>query len=117
MNWIALTNALQLSELVERSNAKPQLIFKHSTRCSISSMAKNRLDKSVPPADVDCHYLDLISYRSISNQIAQDFSVVHESPQVLLIVKGKCIYDESHSGISIDEIAEVLEKANHANLS
>ena len=106
MNWIELQNENQLQEIKERSNQKPQLIFKHSTRCSISGMAKNRLERAQAPENTDFYYLDLIRHRDISNKIAELFNVYHESPQVLLIKKGDCVYDESHSGISMDEIAE-----------
>jgi len=32
--------------------------------------------------------------------------VSHESPQVLLIKNGNCVYDESHGGIQMEEIEE-----------
>ena len=54
------------------------------------------------------YFLDLIKYREISNQVAQDFQVHHESPQMLLIKDGECILDQSHGGISVDEALEVL---------
>lgn len=106
MNWIELQNENQLQEIKERSNQKPQLIFKHSTRCSISGVAKSRLERAQTPENADFYYLDLIRYRDISNKVAETFNVYHESPQVLLIKNGECVYDESHSGISMDEIAE-----------
>lgn len=106
MDWIQLTAATQLAEIKELSKSKPQVIFKHSTRCSISGVAKNRLERSKVPGNVDFYFLDLIRNREISNKIAEDFSVYHESPQVLLIKNGECVYDESHSGISMDEIEE-----------
>lgn len=106
MNWIQLTEEAQLSDIKNLSNSKPQVIFKHSTRCSISSMAKSRLERGSAPADVDFYYLDLIKHRNISQKIADVFDVSHESPQVLLIKNSECVYDESHSGISMDEIAE-----------
>lgn len=109
MNWTDLSNVAQLETIKKESHNQPQLIFKHSTRCSISSMAKNRLDRSEAPAGVQFYYLDLIAHRDISNKIAEDFLVEHESPQVLLIRNGECIYDESHNGINIDEIAEQAE--------
>ncbi len=110
MNWIPLQNEQQLEEIVLNSNNKPQVIFKHSTRCSISSMAKSRLDKKDQPEGMDFYYLDLIKHRNISNKIATDFHIPHQSPQVLIINNGKCIYDESHSGIMMDEIvASVME--------
>ena len=106
MDWIALTEKEQLTDIKELSKNKPQLIFKHSTRCSISGIAKNRLEKSTLPQDIDFYFLDLIKNREISNKIAEEFSVFHESPQVLLIKNGECVYDESHSGITMDEIKE-----------
>lgn len=106
MNWIDLQNETQLEQIKELSKTRPQVIFKHSTRCSISSMAKSRLERATQPAGIDFYYFDLIKYRSLSNKIAEVFNVNHESPQVLLIKDTICIYDESHSGISIDEITE-----------
>lgn len=111
MDWISLENEDQLDQLINQSFTTPQLIFKHSTRCSISSMAKNRLDKKSTPEGIVFHYLDLIRYRDISNKIAHDLKVVHESPQVLLIKNGVCIYNESHSGITIEDIVDEALKA------
>lgn len=106
MDWMILNNSAQLEEIKNRSFEKTQVIFKHSTRCSISSVAKSRLEKAKVPENVDFYYLDLISYRSISNEVAEKFSVFHESPQVLVIRNGECVYDESHMSISMNEIAE-----------
>jgi len=106
MNWINLTQEEQLKQIKVNSKNKPQVIFKHSTRCSISSMAKNRLEKSTQPDEIDFYFLDLIKYRPISNKIAEIFKVYHESPQILLIKNDECVYDESHSGIDMGEIIE-----------
>jgi len=106
MNWKNLTDEQQLTEIREKSSERPQVIFKHSTRCSISSVAKSRLDRSPDPEGIDFYYLDLIRYRSISNRISELFEVHHESPQILLIKNGECIYDESHLSISIDEVKQ-----------
>ena len=93
MNWIEITDEAQLINVKNASKTKPQLIFKHSTRCSISSMAKNRLEKETTPEGIDFYYLDLIKYRNISKIVAETFDVNHESPQILLIKNGECIYD------------------------
>ena len=108
MNWIDLNNVQQLADLKELSKTRPQVIFKHSTRCSISSMAKSRLERGEQPDSGDFHLLDLIKYRSISDKIAEDFLVQHESPQILLIKNTECVYDESHSGIQMNDIFEQL---------
>lgn len=108
MNWIDLNSMQQLADIKELSKTRPQVIFKHSTRCSISTMAKSRLERDKQPESGDFYFLDLIKHRSISNQIAEDFAVAHESPQILLIKNTECVYEESHSGIQMDEIAEQI---------
>lgn len=104
MNWINLTSQEQLDQIRTKSSEKPQVIFKHSTRCAVSSMAKSRLERSATPDDVDFYYLDLIANRKLSTLVAEDFDVWHESPQILVIKNGKCVYDESHSAIRMEDI-------------
>jgi bacillithiol system protein YtxJ len=109
MNWIPLHKEDQLDQIRERSSGRPQLIFKHSTRCSTSALVKNRLERGQHPETIDFYYLDLLSYRPISGKISETFRVEHESPQVLLIINGECIYDESHMGITMADIVERSE--------
>lgn len=108
INWIPLESSQQLDEIVKLSSSTPCLVFKHSTRCSISSMAKSRLEKSwdFSGEDLKPYYLDLIQFRSISNEIAERFGIHHESPQILLIRNGACTYDASHLDISVAELHE-----------
>jgi len=108
MNWIALTDERQLEQIKDQSRQQPVVIFKHSTRCSISAMAKNRLDKAASPESALFYYLDLLKYRPISNKIADDFHIHHQSPQVLIIKNGECTYEESHNGIDMQDIAEQI---------
>ena len=108
MNWIFLTSEEQLTALRELSKSRPQVIFKHSTRCAASSLARHLLEKKDPPPGVDFYLLDLIKYRSLSDKIASDLAVHHESPQVLLIRNMECVYDESHNAIRMEDIIEQL---------
>ena len=108
MNWREFTTEEALEEIKTRSAEKPQVIFKHSTRCSISSMAKSRLERAVAPEGIEFNYLDLIAHRNVSAKIADVFDVEHASPQVLIIKDGNCIYDESHNAINMDEIVEAV---------
>ncbi|PST84199.1 bacillithiol system redox-active protein YtxJ [Pedobacter yulinensis] len=105
MDWIAFSTKEQLEEIKNRDGYS--VIFKHSTRCPISAMAKRRfeMDGDLLPSDVPLYFLDLIQYREISNQIAEDFSVAHQSPQVLLIRNGDCVLESSHGDISAEEVA------------
>lgn len=109
MNWIPLRSQDELEQIITLSKDQPQVIFKHSTRCSISSVAKSRLERASAPQHAAFYYLDLLSHRSLSNSIAERFSVEHESPQILVIKNGKCVYDESHMGIDMEEIKDQFE--------
>lgn len=116
MNWHQITNATALEEIKQESFEHPILIYKHSTRCSISSAALGRLERNWKQGEVGTlkpYFLDLIANRSISNQVAEEFGVWHESPQALIIHKGESIFDASHFDISFEDIkaqVSVLEK-------
>ena len=111
MHWIHLTDEEQLKQIISKSQVKPQVIFKHSTRCSISAVALERLQKVEQPSGIDFYFLDLNAFRPLSNKVAEIFKVQHESPQVLIIKDGMCIYDESHMGISMHEILDHAQAA------
>ncbi|MBX3240578.1 MAG: bacillithiol system redox-active protein YtxJ [Chitinophagaceae bacterium] len=108
MNWQHLTSDGDWEAILKASETHPQVVYKHSTRCSISTVAKTRLERATQPENVSFHYLDLIRYRTVSNRIAEDTGVRHESPQVLLIVDGKAVYNESHMAINMRDIAAAI---------
>ena len=103
MDWINLNSVEQLAEINENSKNKTQIIFKHSTRCSVSVFAKRILSDEYSDEikkNADVYYLDLIAFRQISNSIANYYGVVHESPQILVINNGECTFNASHSDVS-----------------
>ena len=104
LRWEPIVAMSDLDKIVELSHHTSVLIFKHSTRCSISSMALNRLEREWEETNVIPYYLDLLNYREISNEIAFRFGVTHQSPQVLLLEEGKCVFDASHSAISFEQL-------------
>lgn len=106
MNWEQLTDLQQLEQLKEVSFQAPVLFFKHSTRCSISVMALNRFEREWDNKVVTPYFLDLLNYREVSNKIAEVFGVEHQSPQVLLIKNGVCVYHASHNAIDAQVINE-----------
>lgn len=105
MNWLTLDKEQQFRDLL--ATEPVFAIFKHSTRCSISSMAKNRLEREWN-LDIPVYYLDLLQYRSISNLIAELSGVEHQSPQYILFKDGKPVYDASHNAIDVEDIAAVI---------
>lgn len=113
MNWISLSTPSVLMGI--QSAQGFCVIFKHSTRCSVSSMAKrsfeyswNELASSV--ADVPCYYLDIIANRALSNLVAETYQIEHQSPQILLIKNNICVLHRSHGAISAEEILELVKK-------
>lgn len=109
MNWKVLEHIDQIDEIKEASHHKLQLIFKHSTRCIISKMALKNFESDFLLNDViDAYYLDLITYRDISNKIAEGFGITHQSPQILLIKDGVVVYNESHEGIDANVLKEFV---------
>ncbi len=108
MNWTSLESAEQLNNIKHQEGYS--VIFKHSTRCSISMMAKRKfeLDWTDLPEDISLYFLDLIKYRELSHQIASDFQVYHESPQLIVIKDGECVLDLSHGQISVEEAMSVI---------
>ena len=112
MKWSELSSVHQLDQIRKESMENPILIFKYSSRCSLSQMALDRLErnwKEAEMAGVKSYFLDLITYREISNRIAHEFDVEHESPQVLIIENEKSIYDKSHMGIDYQEIRQAVK--------
>jgi bacillithiol system protein YtxJ len=105
INWIPLQYLGQLDEIAALSDEKPAVIFKHSTRCSISRFALKQFENEYALEDkVDAYFLDLIEYRDVSNEIANRFQVVHQSPQLLLIKNGQSVYDASHDAIDAGDL-------------
>ena len=107
MNWLEIKSGSDLNEVIENSFQSNfgVAIFKHSTRCSISSVAKMRLSSLWSfNEELPVYYVDVLASRNLSNLIANEFNVVHESPQLLIIRHGKCVYDASHMSISYKDI-------------
>jgi bacillithiol system protein YtxJ len=115
MEWTALNTEKQIGQIKEESRIQPVLIFKHSTRCAISGTALSRLERNWRAEEVTpmkMYYLDLLSYRNVSQQIAELFNVEHESPQVLILKEGNPVYVRSHLSISFNEIQQLLPSKN-----
>ena len=110
LNWLNLTDINQLDDLFEKSVNQKVIIFKHSTRCSISTMVKDRLERNWPDdlENQKIYYLDLLNHREISNAIADKTGVEHQSPQVVIIENGICIFSANHNFISADAIKNGL---------
>lgn len=109
IKWQLIERPTDIDAIKSKSSEKPIVIFKHSTSCAISATALGRFERKWNSnTDAELHLLNLLQHRDLSAQIAADFGVPHQSPQILLIKNGKSVYDESHFGISAEAIAEKL---------
>lgn len=109
MDWNALTDIQQLDEIIEESSENPILIFKHSTRCSISRFALKQFENEFNLGEsIKPYFLDLLMHRAVSNEIADRFGVQHQSPQVIVIKNGKAIYNASHQDIEAGRLSALV---------
>jgi len=105
IEWQHLEELSQLDEIIEASNEMPQLLYKHSTRCGVSSMVRKQLDGAwAHEGKIIPWHLDLISFRSISNEIADRFGIQHQSPQIIILVNGQAVMHVSHSPLSSQDL-------------
>ncbi|HPE96421.1 MAG TPA: bacillithiol system redox-active protein YtxJ [Chitinophagales bacterium] len=110
INWIDLTDEAVWQDVVRRSHIHPVCIFKHSTRCGVSSMVLNRLEQHEPVQNSSWYMLDLIRYRTFSDLIAESTGVVHESPQMIILSDGAVQIHFSHTEIRTEVISQWLQQ-------
>ncbi|WP_347216237.1 bacillithiol system redox-active protein YtxJ [Chryseobacterium sp.] len=104
--WKNIKSEEDLEKAIESSYQHRIAIFKHSTSCFISKTVLKNFEKEVENADqeVEIYYLDLLAHRPLSNKIAEDFGIRHESPQLIVIENGKPVNSASHQDISLSQI-------------
>ena len=108
VKYFELDKMEQFDEMDEISATKSVVIFKHSTRCSISRMALKQFDAefNYPKEKIDWYLLDLLNHRDLSNEIASRYNVVHQSPQIVVIRNGKAVFNESHDSIAAEDLKQ-----------
>ena len=106
--WNYLESMEDLDHAEQQSNEKVVVLFKHSTRCSISRFVLKSFENTyaIPADKMEIYFLDLIEYRPISNEIAERFGVTHQSPQLIVLKEGKAIYDASHESIDANSLVQ-----------
>lgn len=109
MNWNSLTSTDQIIDIDKLSKTQKIFILKHSTRCSISSSALGRIERKWKDGDekkIQPYFLDLIKYRDVSAALANHYKVEHQSPQLLVIENGQCVFSETHFDITYESLME-----------
>jgi bacillithiol system protein YtxJ len=110
LQWNYLVSMEDLNAAEQVSHEKTVLLFKHSTRCSISRFVVKQFENTfdISEGTMEIYFLDLIEYRSISNEIASRFGVIHQSPQMIVLKNGKAVYDASHESIDTKSLEQFV---------
>lgn len=111
LNWKKLIKLEQLPEVIKESHKIPVVLFKHSISCGLSAMVKYQLEEewNFKAKDLSFYYLDLINHRDISNKIAEEFDIIHQSPQLIVLHQGKPTSHTSHYAIGVGWLREQLQ--------
>jgi bacillithiol system protein YtxJ len=109
-NWQPILTEQDVLDIIEKSIEKPQILFKDSVTCGISAFAKERLmNVNEILADIaDFNYLDLLAHRDISAFIAKELDVIHQSPQIIVVMDKKVIFRDSHHSIDAKKIRDQI---------
>ncbi|TXD49335.1 bacillithiol system redox-active protein YtxJ [Polaribacter sp. IC073] len=110
LNWLPLTSLEQLETIKEKSNTEAILIFKHSTRCGISSMVIKQFEKlfTEEHQNLKVYYLDLLNYRNVSDEVGAKFHVMHQSPQLIVVRNGVSVHDAAHNDITQTNLSRFI---------
>tara|TARA_B110000093_G_scaffold119512_1_gene127978 strand:+ start:769 stop:1164 length:396 start_codon:yes stop_codon:yes gene_type:complete len=110
INWIPLNSLEQIKTIKELSKSETILVFKHSTRCGISSMVIKRFENLFDSSmnNIKVYYLDLLNFRAISDEVGYSFQVQHQSPQLLIIRNEVAVLNVSHYDITTVNIQKYL---------
>lgn len=107
--WVNITEQQDIEDLKKRSFEKPVVIFKYSTRCGISRITLRKFENDLPEnLDVDFYFMDLVKYRSLSNEIAESFKVRHESPQLIVLKEAIVQHHSSHQDINAKQLPDYI---------
>jgi bacillithiol system protein YtxJ len=110
LNWLPLTSMDQLEEIKTLSKTESVFIFKHSTRCGISSMVIKQFEAlfTEEHQNLKVYYLDLLNYRDISDEVGYSFQVIHQSPQLIIVKNGVSVQNSSHYDVTLTDLTTFI---------
>lgn len=105
-----ITDKSELEKILAESGQGKVLIFKHSTTCPISARAWREVQKfaAETKAELQGVMIKVIESRPLSNFVAENFLVTHQSPQALLLSKGQLVWHTSHQGVTQENIEQAI---------
>jgi bacillithiol system protein YtxJ len=102
--FLRLSDKETLQKLLEASNERPVLVFKHSNSCGISFAAYREMEKLE-----DVNLLEVQTARELSSELAEITGVRHETPQVIVLRSGKAVWNASHYGVKARAVSEAMQ--------
>jgi len=110
--WREITSIEEWDKVMSDSASRQVIVLKHSTRCPVSASALEEYEAYLadkPNPDTDYYLVKVIESRPVSNKIAEDLGVVHQSPQMILVKDGKAVWNTSHWSVTKKHMAAVLD--------
>lgn len=104
-----ITSMEELQQFLGQEGKK--LLFKHSTTCPVSAKAHDEFTNYCNENDIPAAMVKVIESRPISNAIAEQFEIKHESPQIFLLNGNQVLWHTSHHRIRKDAIEEQVANA------
>ena len=99
-------------DLLVRSHSAPVLLLKHSTRCPISSAAWRAYQNyAAAHPGSDLYRVLVVEQRALSNEIARQTGVMHQSPQAMRFEAGEVTWHTSHYSITTDALEAAMVEA------
>lgn len=112
MEWKEITTIEEWDAILEKSAEKGQVILKHSTTCPVSFNALDEYDNYLADKsdqEIDYTLVKVRESRPVSNKIAEDLDVKHESPQIIYIKNKKKYWTTSHWSVTKAHMAAVID--------
>ena len=94
------------------SEERPIVIFKHSATCPFSAAAQ--VEVAHAKHDVDIYGIVLQYTEDLKHEIADKLGVEHQSPQTIIVHKGKAISHQWRSEIQERKLKQAVKELQEA---
>src|SRR5438128_3278658 len=98
--FVELRNVESLERFLAQAGDTPAVILKHSDTCGFSSRAYLEMSKLGRPVGL----ITVQKARVLSDEIEKRLGVAHETPQVLILLKGKVVWSASHGAVKAEAV-------------
>ena len=90
-----------------KSHEKPIVIFKHSATCPFSAAAQ--VEVANAKHDIDVYGIVLQYASDLKTEIAEKLEVEHQSPQTIIVHRGKAVSHQWRDEIKEGQLKQAVE--------